>query len=253
MKDGTLSLWFALPGDALSQEESLRCVEMLSASERDRLEAIRPADARREYLVAHTLMRRALSSVTSIAPNELRFRSNAYGKPEIEPERGVRFNLSHSRELAACLISADMEVGVDTEHVDRAAEVLEIAESIFSPLERKQLLELPDRERPERALSLWVLKEAYVKARGMGLSIPLKEFSMVFDESGDIRLEQHGHPENETDRWSFCTFEHRDHRIALFAETRASIGLECLELRPVLGIPKPLDARQPTWFPLQKG
>ena len=73
---------------------------------------------------------------------------------------------------------------MDVESFSRAEEIVPLAPRVFSAAERAQLDALPAAERPDRALSLWTLKEAYIKARGMGLSLPLQEISFLFEGEG---------------------------------------------------------------------
>ncbi len=136
-------------------------------------------------------------------PHAWSFFVNEYGKPSPIPDCGLRFNQSNSVELAVCLVASPgtlgphvssaasaatgIEVGVDVEPFSRAEEIVPLAPQVFSLAERAQLDALPVTDRPDRALSLWTLKEAYIKARGMGLSLPLAKFrssSAVLKASG---------------------------------------------------------------------
>ncbi len=89
MEDGMLSLWLAYPGEGLAPEDARRCFEMLSKGDRARSERIILEKVRQEYLVAHTMMRRALSCGISMPPETWQSSTNLYGKPEVEPDCGL--------------------------------------------------------------------------------------------------------------------------------------------------------------------
>ena len=184
-----------------------------------------------------------------MAPEAWRFRSNEYGKPAIEPGVGIDFNLSNSRELVVCLIAQGGEVGVDVEPFTRASGIAEVAPRVFSELERSQLDGLADRERLDRGVSLWTLKEAYIKARGMGLSLPLDKVSFVFGGAAEIRLELNASLNDESSRWRFYLLDHAGHRVALMVERTADAKLEIWEARPLLAAPKRLADFSPRWLP----
>lgn len=250
MHRSTLQLWFAYPGDVMSQEVARKCTELLSGEEQSRLKCFRSEQSRREYLVAHALVRTALSQVHPVAPEDWRFLTNSYGKPRVDPDCGVRFNLSHSRQLVACLIANGMEVGTDVEARDRATEILGIGEKVFSPAELAQLDELGSIEALDRALSLWTLKEAYIKARGMGLSLPLKNISIVFGGEEGIRLELDASLSDDAARWQFCLFDHTGHRIALMIERAEDARVELWEMPPAPAMPRQLAELEQTWYPI---
>jgi 4'-phosphopantetheinyl transferase len=185
------------------------------------------------------------------------FSVNKYGKPSTLPECGVRFNQSNSVELAVCLVARPdthsgataAEVGVDVESFARAEGIVPLAPRVFSAAERAQLDALPVAQRPDRALSLWTLKEAYIKARAMGLSLPLDGISFLFDGPRAIRFEVAPGVDDDPERWRFCRFDHAGHRIALAVEAAAAGPPEILEVRPPLGLPKHLPWGSPAWFP----
>jgi 4'-phosphopantetheinyl transferase len=139
------------------------------------------AEGRRQCLISRMLVRTVLSSYTSHDPAVWRFVENGYGKPAIaHPEDcPLRFNLSHTTGLVVCAVSRSYEVGVDAEDCQRRLADESIAQHYFAPEEVASLeATLPD-ERPQRFLEFWTLKEAFLKAHGSGLSIPLKDFGFV--------------------------------------------------------------------------
>ena len=256
-----LELWIAYPGDLEEPAVEERCTAILDDDERVRASRFRFDRHRREYLATHALARVALSHAHELPPYAWRFTVNRYGKPSPIPECGVRFNQSNSLELTVCLIAlpgahsgvAATEVGVDVESFARAEGIVPLASRVFSAAERAQLDALPATDRPERALSLWTLKEAYIKARGMGLSLPLQQISFLFDGPNadgpdTIRFQVAQGVDDDPGRWRFCRFDHAGHRIALAVEAAAAGELEIFEARPPLGPPTRLSLASPSWF-----
>jgi len=238
MNVNPLQLWCAYPGDLQDEETAAACSALLSDEERARVARFKFERFRRESLATRALMRIALAHGRSTRPQALAFRVNAHGKPAIEPEGKLQFNLSNSLGMVACLIAEGAQVGVDVEPLERAAQVVKLASKVFSPIEQQQLHALPDdTQKQDRALSLWTLKESYIKARGMGLALPLDKFSFVFEGAGQIRLEIDASLDDVPARWRFCQLNYAGHRIALMVERSASEDLEVWEARPVLAPP----------------
>ena len=249
MDKETLHLWFAYPDDLLDEESAQACLRLLSAEELKRWKRLKFPRHRREYLATHALARTALSYHHALPPEAWRFKLNEYGKPSVDAECGLRFNLSNSLGLVVCLIGEGAEVGVDVEPRSRADSIVEVAPRIFSPLELAQLDNLREDQRPERCLQLWTLKEAYIKARGMGLALPLDKFSFVFDGPEKIRLHLDPSLGDEPERWRFCLLEQAAHCIALMVENRSVPELHLWEARLLASPPMELPAGEPTWFP----
>jgi 4'-phosphopantetheinyl transferase len=250
MDKESLYLWCAYPDDFATDGIAHACTPLLCDNERTRLREFRFERHRREYLATRTLVRTALSCHHPISPETWRFHSNSCGKPAAAPDCGLRFNLSNSLGLAVCLIAQGAEVGVDVEPYERAKEIAELAPEFFSPLELAQFEALRGQERLDRALSLWTLKEAYIKARGMGLSLPLNQFSFLFGGADGIRLEPDPYLCDEPGRlWRFCLVEHARHRIALMVAGATVLDLEFWEFRPLLAPPKQMAVGEVLWFP----
>jgi 4'-phosphopantetheinyl transferase len=137
---------------------------------------------RRRFLMTRALVRSALSRYATIAPAEWTFTTNVHGRPEIvDRPRGVpdlRFNLSHTDGLIACAVTIGREIGVDVEHIGRRL-THDIAGRFFAPREVRDLRALPADEQSKVFFDYWTLKEAYIKARGFGLALPLADFAFT--------------------------------------------------------------------------
>jgi 4'-phosphopantetheinyl transferase len=249
MEKETFHLWCAYPDDLLEQEATQACQLLLSEDERARWEAFKFDRHRREYLATHALARIALSYNHALRPEAWRFQMNAYGKPSADPESGLQFNLSNSPRLVVCLIGERAEVGVDLEPRERAASIAEVGPRMFSARELKQLESLREDERPERCLQLWTLKEAYIKARGMGLALPLNNFSFLFGGSQGIRMALDSSVGDEPGRWRFCLLQHAGHCIAMMVESRTAPALQLWDVRLPIMTPRRITGVKQQWFP----
>jgi 4'-phosphopantetheinyl transferase len=157
---------------------------LLSSDERDRRDRFVFPEDRRDYCLAHALVRRLVGACAGVAPGALTFDVDARGKPSPAPRAGepsdLQFNLSHTRGLVACAMARGADVGVDVERIGRDIDDGEIARRFFSPAERRELEACGAGERARRFIDLWTLKEACLKATGAGLSESLDAFSFAF-------------------------------------------------------------------------
>jgi 4'-phosphopantetheinyl transferase len=179
---GAVRVWLAEP-DACSAAELAACEALLDAGERARAARLRGAAARRSFAVAHALARRSLSRCAPVAPCAWRFAARPGGRPEVDAPAegaGLRFNLSHTDGLAACAVARELDVGVDVEAGARVQRPLALAERFFAPEEAAALRALPEAARRERFLALWVVKEAVMKARGVGIAHGLAAVRVEF-------------------------------------------------------------------------
>ncbi len=161
------------------------------------------------YLAAHVLLRTTLSRYANVPPADWRFVRGRHGRPEIAPELGaphrLRFNLSHTRGLAACAVTDRVAVGVDVEPLDRMVDYQVLADRWFSRREARQLRALPVAQQRTRFLEYWTLKEAYIKACGGGLSIPLDGFSFERDANGRWQIEFASPRDGVPADWQFAS------------------------------------------------
>ena len=165
---------------ALDQPSSVvaRLQALLSEPERARTAAMRLARIRDRYVVGRGLLRTLLSHYVGVRPQDLEFAYGEHGKPYLEGV-GPWFNLSHSRDVALFAFSSGAEVGVDVELEHRRVEPLRIAQRFFSEVEVAALRSLPDASRARAFLACWTRKEAFIKARGDGLTLPLRSFDVT--------------------------------------------------------------------------
>ena len=159
---------------------------------------------RTHYIVARGWLRKLLAAYLSIGAGELRFSYAEKGKPALaESQRGsLNFNLAHSHGMAIYAFSRRREVGIDIEFIREDLADEKIAERFFSPQEIDVLGKLPADLRKQAFFDCWTRKEAYIKARGEGLSMPLDEFDVSLRPGeAPALLRNHKEPAEIT-RWS---------------------------------------------------
>lgn len=176
-------LWLANPSEFENSPSLQRLSACLSREETARMMRYYFQKNRTEYLVGRAGIRHVLSTLTGVEPGTWKFQDGQWGRPELpaeSPFSGFRFNLSHTDNLLALAFARDRDVGVDVEFTGREGQTVKIADRYFSLTEIEELHSLPEDQQVSRFYDYWTLKEAYIKARGMGLAIPLRKFSFVF-------------------------------------------------------------------------
>ena len=153
----------------------------LLLDERARADRYRLPNDRTRFIAARACLRRILSSYLGVAPGVVSFEYGRYGKPRLTSdfaESDVHFNIAHSEELAVFAFARSHEVGVDIEQIQPNVHCLELARHFFAPEEQQALEALATEDRIQAFYRCWTRKEAYVKAIGAGLSLPLDSFTV---------------------------------------------------------------------------
>ncbi|MFE1948869.1 MULTISPECIES: 4'-phosphopantetheinyl transferase family protein [Streptomyces] len=232
-REDTVGLWFC-PNDGLDQPTSaLLAPHWLDEHERETAGRFLFERDRRQYLVAHCLVRRVLSLETGIPEAEAVLWRSSRGRPFLQAPPGglpdgardLDFNLSHAHGFNVMAVARDRRVGVDIERLDRGGERgFDWVVESFAPQERAYLAGLTAGGRRDRAtLRLWTLKEAYAKARGLGLGLPFDSFSFELDEEqGVVGFRP---PEgDDADRWCFVELNPRPQVLVSLAVERSRDG-----------------------------
>jgi 4'-phosphopantetheinyl transferase len=182
-----------------AEQDTGALARMLSDEERARAARFRFERDRRHYILRHAHLRKLLSTYVGDAPEKIVFVYNAFGKPSV---RGsvIHFNTSHSRGMALFVISRGSEVGCDIEQCDPQFASERIPEQFFAAGEVTKLRSLPPEQQTQAFFRCWTRKEAYVKARGQGLSIALDSFEVSLTPGEPVALL------NGCDGWSVRSF-----------------------------------------------
>jgi 4'-phosphopantetheinyl transferase len=204
----------------------------LSDDERERHGRFRFDDDRHTYLVAHALVRTALSRIAGVPVDALRFAVGPHGRPDPSaPPEAAKFlaNLSHTKGFVACAFSRGARVGVDVEHTGRDVELLHVAERVFSERERKGLSDLIGAAQRDRFFDLWTLKEAYIKAIGKGLAAPLRAITFLAEAPDPVPVTFDAEAADDAARWQLRRYSPTaSHRLSVCWEGRDARAVECV-------------------------
>jgi len=189
LSDNQAYVWF-LCFDTVTERSLRDCELVLSADEKERWQRFSFEEGRRQYLLSHGFLRFVLSRYADVSPEEWRFTRDAYGKPAItlsgqKELQSLSFNLTHTNGLAACAVARELEIGVDAEDITRRGRDIsdELIRYCLSSVERERFEMLPVEQRKSGFFDYWTLKEAYLKARGFGLSLPVEAVAFRWPSS----------------------------------------------------------------------
>jgi 4'-phosphopantetheinyl transferase len=177
---------------------------LLNDEEREKADRFYFAKDRLRYVITHGILRRLISQYVAIPPKELVFLKNPFGKPYISPvinTQKIQFNISHSKEGIIIAISKGNELGVDLEFARDTIPILEIAQRFFSPYEYQVLLATPASFRLLSFYRCWTRKEAFIKAKGKGLSIPLDSFDVTVSPDQPPQLIRSSLDPSDLEKW----------------------------------------------------
>ena len=183
-----IHLWTVNAGSEVDSRVIDCCRAFLSNLEILRAEQFLFEKDRELYVISHALLRVMLSEFCDVSPNDWQFSQNTHGKPHVcDGFPQLRFNITHTKGLVACVVSTNHEVGVDAEFIEAPVE-LNLARKYFSQSENRYLERASKEKLHEAFFDIWTLKEAYAKARGLGLSIPFESFSVIPSIDHDAAL-----------------------------------------------------------------
>jgi 4'-phosphopantetheinyl transferase len=229
--------WLSIDGEALAHLPRWRA--MLGSDEAARAHRFHFAEDRDTFVAAHALARIMLSEVAGLPTATWRYITGPFGKPAIAPgcgDGGLRFNISHTRGLAACAVAREDELGLDVEATDRPA-ALETASRYFAADEVHAILDAEPEKRRCLFFRFWTLKEAFIKATGEGLNRPLDSFAFSLDP---VRVMFHARPRtvtrgNDPTDWQFveCSpLAHWQLALALCRPRSRPMRLDARAMRP---------------------
>lgn len=181
--NNTIDLWFVdaeTAGDSAFQQQA---EAILSEDERARRDRFLFPKLRRDFVTTRWLVRSILSERLSVPARELRFRTNAYGRPFLVAYPDLSFNISHTEGLIALAVAQRGAIGMDVERLQTRRATSALADFSFAASERIALNAIGAEEFDEAFFTYWTLKESYIKALGTGLSTPLDSFA--FSVEGD--------------------------------------------------------------------
>ncbi|HEY7219312.1 MAG TPA: 4'-phosphopantetheinyl transferase superfamily protein [Candidatus Binatia bacterium] len=224
MQDPIISNWLPAPVEPIEASASdvhlwrvpidveasyVDCLHrLLSHDEKERASRYHFERDRGRFIAARGVLRILIGRYLSTAPDKLSFEYGPNGKPFLSGfKTDLHFNVSHSHGLALIGFSLGHRIGVDVESVDHSLDVESIASRFFSDQEVSALMALPPDQRRKAFFACWTRKEAYIKARGEGLSFSLKDFSVSVAPSDAPALLNVRQEPGETARWRYLPID----------------------------------------------
>jgi 4'-phosphopantetheinyl transferase len=230
LPSGVVHVWRASLEQPFALQETL--LRTLNEDESARADRFHFERHRRRFVLARGFLRALLARYLEIGPEEVRFVYGPYGKPSLADKHiasGLRFNASHSHELAVYALVQEREIGIDVEYVKQEFAGEDIARHFFSAYEVQTLLALPENEQPAAFFRCWTRKEAYIKAIGTGLSHPLDEFDVTLAANERAALIRDRRDDQATSRWSMFNLELDSYAGALVVEGVSVAGVQAYD------------------------
>jgi len=220
--DDEVHLWLAAVPDCLADLEKM--LEVLDAAERERAARFHFERDRERYIVARGVLRLLLG--TYLGTSQFALATNKFGKPFLQPPHDrLHFNVSHSRDLALFGFTRVSEIGVDVESIRPDFATQEIANRFFAPDEAATLMQVDETERAGAFFNCWTRKEAYIKARGIGLSLGLSTFAVTLKPGEAARLVRVDDDAGAPGRWTMLSLDvGAEYRAATTFEGAGSVS-----------------------------
>lgn len=220
-----IHLWLAFYDEINDASLHSAYRELLNAAEKAQEPRFYFARDRQRYLITRALVRTVLSRYVSIRPQEWIFSTNAYGRPEVVNAQAraewLSFNISHTHSLIVLGVTKRRALGVDVENVSAREAAIEVADRYFAPQEVAVLLAAPRDQQQYRFFEYWTFKEAYIKARGMGLALPLDKFSFHYPGHHEVEIAIQPELEDDSARWQLWQFRPMPEYLTAICAERA--------------------------------
>lgn len=226
IKNNEVHIYITRPED-VAPSLLLKYKELLSPDEIKRHDRFKFEKVKTNFLITRALVRTTLSKYLGSKPEDLEFEINSFGKPSL---KGISFNLSHTDGLIALGVTKNKLIGIDTENLKREVTDTDIAKRFFADPEYQEIKKCRGGERKLKFLQFWTLKEAYIKAVGKGMAIPLNKFYFkITDEEISI------HTSEYSKEWQFKMFEiEKKHLLSIAFEGSDSPEVSIHDKIPVI-------------------
>ncbi len=206
LRPGQMYLWTLLTDNTIDAATVCRLQVICSADERIEARRFHRVTDQQQFVIARALVRLALSHHFPIPAGAWRFERDCNRRPFIvapETSPPIRFSVSHTQGLVACLITLSAEAAVDVEKIEHHQDLAPVARHILSPAEQRTLSVLSGRNWTTSFFDHWTLKEAYAKARGLGLSLPLNDIGFELKPDDSIHVHFASQLNDDPSAWVF--------------------------------------------------
>lgn len=237
LPDNQIDIWLIEP-QYIDSKQLKAYHALLSSQELINAQKKRGATAQRDAIITRAFIRSILSHYENLTPQQWRFGKGFNGKPLISNDNiDLEFNISHATNLIVCAITHKHSIGIDVEYIRRKSDTYKLAPRYFSPKEVEDLQALPYEQQAIDFYHYWTLKEAYIKACGDGLAIPLNQFSFTINDN-KVAIAFSNRREDSPNNWQHYLFHPTaDHKMGL------SISVDSKQ---------PLTVTTRTYKPMQK-
>jgi 4'-phosphopantetheinyl transferase len=235
LSEAEVHLWFVPL--AATPEQSAYFWSILSREEQERASSFRHRKDAQRYVASRGSLRSLLAGYLTVEPAQLQFAYSAFGKPRLAtdmPGEGVSFSVSHSHDCGLLGFVREHRVGVDLERVNMEVDVESLAKRYFSPNEWEKLLLLSDDQRRQGFYRGWTRKEAYLKARGEGLSYELNQVEVTLAPGEPASLLRVRDDPNASEKWTLKDLAPARDYIGAAAVESCDIAFRCFRYQPVL-------------------
>ena len=224
LSDNEIHLWSINPQQITAQDKLDPLKTLLSKTELEKVQRYRQAKAQHDALITRAFVRAVLALYTDQHAQDLIFEITEHGKPELcNSSLPIRFNISHNNDLIICAVCLNHAIGCDVESLSRKISVNSISKRYFSANEYQSLQGLTPTAQRARFFEYWTLKEAFVKATGLGISQGLDTFSFqieateqaVFNDNITLTFSENSALQNNLDWYSCLNYLDQTHCIAI--------------------------------------
>lgn len=207
-------VWFV--SLSISKERVQEFSKTLSAEEMQRVARLRFDRDQQRFIAARGMLKRILGAYLARAPEEIRLIYGARGKPAIDDallDGSLRFNLSHTHQSALVAVASGREVGVDLEDISRRVEAEQIVDQLLTVREQAVYRAVPQAARQELFLRYWTCKEAFAKATGEGLTMPLEQIEIVLTPNSHAQIATTNSLTTTAQSWTLHEFRPSDEEV----------------------------------------
>jgi len=205
LKPNTVHIWAI--NFVVNEETFNSYFSLLSDDEKVRALRFKFYKDKRCYVVTKGVLRLLSASYLKMNAKDIIFEYEKYGKPKFKSQTNLNFNVSHSGDMAIIGFVYNYTIGVDVEKIKNDFDTSEIAANFFSQKEIEALQHIPKNEQYIAFYRCWTRKEAFVKAKGSGLSFPLDEFSVTLDKDLESELVETQWNPSEKYQWQLTSFK----------------------------------------------
>jgi len=211
----TIQVWYCTFDANKERLETYK--ELLSKDEKTRSGKFKFDKDKQCYIISRGILRLILGKYLDTNPKDIKFKYTSYGKPLLDFESDLKFNISHSGNMATFAFFKNQEIGIDIEKIKDDFDVLELAQNFFSRSEIEVLEQQPKEDLPKAFFRCWTRKESFIKAEGSGLSFPLDKFAVSLENDEHAKLLETQWDSREKHQWQLFSFKPSAEYIAAVA------------------------------------